>query len=192
MKTLHLPQRCARRRSLSSLLAMVSLLVALPLAGCGGGAQSMPPIGDGNAPDDAAPVLLAELASEAQGGDERVGQAAVVLTLPGPALQLERPTRVRVHLAGWLHQAAHYGARAHVETALRQPQATMAGMETMLLQPPARAELELDYELWLQLPAGLHKLDAQVRVLAADANDTPTGALARAQAALQWTVTLAD
>jgi hypothetical protein len=169
------------------------LLGLLLLVGLGGGITGC---GGSGTPEplDTAPVVQPEAApvvteqSSAHAGDERIGAAVLVLPLPGPVLQLERPALVRVRLSGSLLQAAHYGASAVVSLALSQPTGTSPSSLPATLSPQAPAAVPLAYEVWLQLPAGAAPLVARITVRAFDANALSTSALARALAELHWSV----
>lgn len=124
--------------------------------------------------------------STATAGDAHTGSPTLVLLLPGPTLDLLAPAMVHVRLAGKLHLSAHYGAVAAVAIALAEPVATGPSARPVNLAPPA--DEPLAYEVWLQLPAGTHVLAAQVTVRATDAAGVPTGALAVADATVDWHV----
>lgn len=156
------------------------LLLAATLAACGGGAEE----------DQGAPQIV-EVSTEvstAVAGDATVGSMLLVLPLPGPVLQLEQPARVRVRMAGRVDIGAHYAAHATVATALAAPLATGADTMPVALAPGAPAHAPLSYEVWLQLPAGEHALQARMVLRALDGNGLPTGALARAVANVEWRV----
>jgi hypothetical protein len=151
------------------------LLLAATLAACGGGG------GDGD--EDQGPLPIVDV-STAVAGDAAVGSMVLVLPLPGPVLQLEQPARVRVRLAGQVDIGAHYVAHATVATALAAPLATVPAH----VVPNAPARVPLSYEVWLQLPAGTHALQARIALRATDGNGLPTGALGRASASVEWRV----
>lgn len=161
-------------------------LLALLLAACGGSGTPDPRDGAAHVQPEAVPLITEH--STAQGGDERIGAAVLVLALPGPVLQLEQPALVRVQITGQLLQAAHYGAAAVVAVALAEPTATSPGSLPATLWPLAPVAVPLGYQVWLQLPAGAQPLVARITVRALDANGTPTSALARAVAEIHWTI----
>ena len=164
---------------------MLALAAALLLAACGGSGTSDPRETAPNVAPEAAPIITEQ--STAQAGDDRIGATVLVLPLPGPVLQLERPALVRVQLTGQLLQAAHYGAQAVVTLALEQPAATSPSSlpATLTLAPAA---VPLSYEVWLQLPVGAQPLMASITVRALDPNGTLTSALARAVGTVDWAV----
>lgn len=162
----------------------ISLSIVL-LAACGGGAPDVPETASVVQP--AAPSIITEQSS-AQAGDERIGATVLVLPLPGPVLQLERPALVRVQISGQLLQSAHYGATAAVSLSLQEPIATTGSSLPATIAPQSAVAVPLVNQLWLQLPAGSHPLVARITVRALDANATPTSALARAEADVTWTL----
>jgi hypothetical protein len=165
---------------------MLALAAALLLAACGGSGTSDPRETAPNVAPESAPIITEQ--STAQAGDDRIGATVLVLPLPGPVLQLERPALVRVQITGQLLQAAHYGAQAVISIALSEPTATAPSSLPATLAPLAPVAVPLGYQVWLQLPAGAQPLMARVTVRAVDANGTPTSALARAVADVHWAV----
>jgi len=163
-----------------------AFILAALLAACGDSSAPEPRETAPSVQPEAAPIITDT--STAQGGDERIGAAVLVLALPGPVLQLEQPARVRVQLTGQLLQAAHYGAQATASIALSEPAATAPSALPATLAPLAPVAVPLSYQVWLQLPAGAAPLVARVTVRGLDANGTPTAALARAVAELHWAV----
>lgn len=167
--------------------ALAPTLLALLLAACG---DSGTPDARQTAPDvlpQAAPLITEQ--STARAGDQRIGAAVLVLSLPGPVLQLDRPALVRVQLSGRVLQSAHYGAAAVVSIALAEPTATAPSSLPATLLPLSPPEaVPLAYQVWLQLPAGAAPLVARITVRALDANGTPTSALAQSTAELHWAV----
>jgi hypothetical protein len=87
----------------------LALAAALLLTACGNSDTPATLETAPNVAPEAAPIITEQ--STAQAGDDRIGATVLVLPLPGPVLQLDRPALVRVQLTGQLLQAAHYGAR---------------------------------------------------------------------------------
>lgn len=191
------PARAARRAP-RRLAPVVALLLLAGLAGCGGdggGADAAavpqepaPTVPQPPAP--AAPVVVVDR-STAVAGDARIGAPVLALLLPGPVLQLERPALVVVHLQGSAAVGAHYGAVGSATLELAGPLPAQPTTVPLVLSPQAQAVVALDYTVHLQLPAGAYALQAQIMLRAADANGRPTGALAEAQAVVDWRVEVA-
>jgi hypothetical protein len=163
-----------------------ALILAALLAACGDSSTPEPRETAPRVQPEAAPIITEQ--STAQAGDQRIGAPVLVLALPGPVLQLDRPALVRVQLTGELLQAAHYGAQAVVSIALSEPTDTGPSAAPATLAPLAPVAVPIGYQVWLQLPAGAAPLVARITVRALDANGTPTSALARAVADVHWAV----
>lgn len=148
-----------------------ALLLAAALSACGGG-------------NDPAPCATTH--STAASGSDDTGSAALVMVLPGPVLELTAPQRVHVQLAGQMSVSAHYEAVAAATVRLVAPVAT--GESALAVPLPAAAPVSVAYDVWLQLPAGAHRVDAELALRATDGNGVKTGALARAVAAVDWCV----
>ena len=164
-----------------------ALILAALLAACGDSSTPEPRETAPSVQPEAAPIITEQ--STAQAGDQRIGATVLVLPLPGPVLQLDRPALVRVQLSGRLIQSVHFGTQAVVSIALSEPTATgpsAVPATLMALSPPDI--VPLSYQVWLQLPAGAQPLMARITVRALDANGTPTAALAQATADVHWAV----
>lgn len=157
-------------------LTTAAAIVAAALAACGADAPAEP----------AVPPLLHE--STAHAGDDRTGAQVLVLALPGPVLQLERPADVHVQLAAAATVYAHYAASGTV--ALKLDTAIGTSTVPVPLSPAQRATASIGYDVRLRLPAGTHPLMASMVVRAFDAQGRSTGALSTADAAVQWQVQL--
>jgi hypothetical protein len=164
-------------------LVLLTLLLLIGLAGgitgCGGGS------------DEPDPTVLATGQSTAHSGDERTGAAVLVLPLPGPTVQLDTAATVRVHITGTATIAAHYAAAAQAGVALQHPVPSGATTVAAPLLPRQTTSVAIDYTVLIALPAGDTPLQALLTLRAVDAsNGLPTGALATADAAAEWEVTL--
>ena len=152
---------------------LLALLLAALLAGCGGG--------------EPAPGVLATDTSTAQAGSADTGATVLVLALPGPVLHLDSATTVRVRLDGSVQLQAHYAAHATAALALAKPHPTGATeAATTLGADPGTVPLA--YSVVLHLPAGRTELAAQITARASDTDGTPTSALGRATASIDWIV----
>ena len=134
--------------------------------------------------DPTMPPLLHQ--STAHAGDERTGAQVLVLALPGPVLQLDRPADVHVRLAAETTVHAHYAATGTV--ALKLDTAIGSSAVPVALSPAQRAAVGIGYDVRVRLPAGTHRLMASIVLRAFDTNGRATGALGTADAALQWRV----
>ena len=151
----------------------LAVILALLLTACGGSSGVPEP-------------TIINATSDAQAGDERTGAALLVLPLPGPVLELDKPALVTVRLEVTLAQTAHYAASGSASVDMAKP--WPSSPSTVPLQLPSPDATPLRYSVQMELPAGSHPLAAQVTVRATDVQGLPTGALARATATAVWTV----
>jgi hypothetical protein len=156
-------------------LALAAVLF-FALSACGGG--------DSAPPDD---TPLATGTSSGMAGNDTTGFAVLVLTLPGPVIELAAPATVEITITGSATQRLHYPA--HVMAGVQLSQPLPSDFSQAGIDPPFRLSL---HQFRLPLPAGRTELQAQVITRATSlTNGLSTGALAQLLADIEWLVTTA-
>lgn len=155
----------------SAWAALIILLAASILGGCGGGS--------------AAPQVVTGV-SEAQGGDDGRPVAALRAALPGPAVVLQAPQAVDVTITVQLRQTV--AAPTRIDMALHVagqavPQVTRRSVDVA----PGVAALDVEHRAVLLLPAGQTDLVADLLILAS-ANGKPAAALGRMTVTAGWII----